>query len=1019
MVKQMKGISVRRTDFIALFMAVLIFISIFVPAVAVGNPIPTGDQYDKVVDEEGNTHVIYSQGGDIYYMNDIGNSTNLSFTRWNTYWNEPVRLTDTQMPAFHPRIEMSEGFIYGVWVQKYPGMDRFKHATSPIEEPEEWCLPTDVAEVPNDLIDYKYYLVVDEFNIMLFWGEDGYMSWTAKYRLSSEQVSEIEKIIDELDEEDKEFVITILDQIMVDDIVDLEKAHDLAKQLYDDIDAYNSDVEVVTEFRPATEEEIFLTNNHDNIMSSGGATYTPVNTDLGEDFTFSSHSSASSGFAKATSGSNVDSGVVGTLTSATIAGLAHATALQYVTFYVDTDEKMEIEITAHIDITEGAKDTGSAFSGTYAVKSFESKLKQNALTSPWEYSNVVSKIVDTVDPIVPAPVSEIWDAIELSKEIVDLISEEELGEIGYEKHVSTIKEEIQSSSHYTVGFGLKSKTSALSSLVILGWADSVTHGFVRSIDITQPANFILHDWSVSPSVINPGESVNILGQVKNVGGQTASDWIDLYVNDMDNYVYDEWVTLGPGESTTVTFEYDDTMETGVYDIKVSPYTYPDEWYGIFEVGAGPAVLELSDWSVSPGVINPGESVTISGQVENTGGQTGSDWVELYVNDMDNYVYDEWVMLGPGKSTAVTFVYSDTIETGIYDILVDLWYYDISWESQFEVVDDDNGEDDDDDDNGNGDAGCPYVSPWNGTGYMRDNNILIASEHQDGFVKDNYVLRNPMVPKEGYYSLKVEEFENAESFFDTFSLYTIDHEEEYKVGTTPEGGFLTYKDPKPPISAYDSQGNDVLEYVSEPDGNSLYMDEGSHMIVNYGETGNARWEHQKLVVRSYGFESVIEGPSNIYSHEDELRQELKTSLHVYLRIDGGEWTYVTVLHPRNHPSDMVVPLEDVLHEFVPGGIGELEVGILSTEKHHIEFIGLDDSVPTPVKVQEAVLVNAVLNGEEDVTDLLLEEDDMMISIVPGDEIILTFEIPDQNPSQIYGVRDYLFFSKGYYQFYEGG
>lgn len=918
MVKQMKGISVRRTDFIALFMAVLIFISIFVPAVAVGNPIPTGDQYDKVVDEEGNTHVIYSQGGDIYYMNDIGNSTNLSFTRWNTYWNEPVRLTDTQMPAFHPRIEMSEGFIYGVWVQKYPGMDRFKHATSPIEEPEEWCLPTDVAEVPNDLIDYKYYLVVDEFNIMLFWGEDGYMSWTAKYRLSSEQVSEIEKIIDELDEEDKEFVITILDQIMVDDIVDLEKAHDLAKQLYDDIDAYNSDVEVVTEFRPATEEEIFLTNNHDNIMSSGGATYTPVNTDLGEDFTFSSHSSASSGFAKATSGSNVDSGVVGTLTSATIAGLAHATALQYVTFYVDTDEKMEIEITAHIDITEGAKDTGSAFSGTYAVKSFESKLKENALTSPWEYSNVVSKIVDTVDPIVPAPVSEIWDAIELSKEIVDLISEEELGEIGYEKHVSTIKEEIQSSGHYTVGFGLKSKTSALSSLVILGWADSVTHGFVRSIDITQPANFILHDWSVSPSVINPGESVNILGQVKNVGGQTASDWIDLYVN-----------------------------------------------------------------------------------------------------DMDNYVYDEWVMLGPGKSTAVTFVYSDTIETGIYDILVDLWYYDISWESQFEVVDDDNGEDDDDDDNGNGDAGCPYVSPWNGTGYMRDNNILIASEHQDGFVKDNYVLRNPMVPKEGYYSLKVEEFENAESFFDTFSLYTIDHEEEYKVGTTPEGGFLTYKDPKPPISAYDSQGNDVLEYVSEPDGNSLYMDEGSHMIVNYGETGNARWEHQKLVVRSYGFESVIEGPSNIYSHEDELRQELKTSLHVYLRIDGGEWTYVTVLHPRNHPSDMVVPLEDVLHEFVPGGIGELEVGILSTEKHHIEFIGLDDSVPTPVKVQEAVLVNAVLNGEEDVTDLLLEEDDMMISIVPGDEIILTFEIPDQNPSQIYGVRDYLFFSKGYYQFYEGG
>ncbi len=318
------------------------------------------------------------------------------------------------------------------------------------------------------------------------------------------------------------------------------------------------------------------------------------------------------------------------------------------------------------------------------------------------------------------------------------------------------------------------------------------------------------------------------------------------------------------------------------------------------------------------------------------------------------------------------------------------------------------------------GGCPYVSVWNGTGYQHDNNILIASEHQEGVVDDNYILRNTMVPKDGFYSLKIEEFEFTEDFFDTFSLYTIDHREGYSVGTTPDGEYRTFKDPVPPESAYDCTGSDVLEYVSAPDGNSLFMEENTTIVLNYGDVGNALWEHQKLVVRSYGFESYTEpstqgadiGPMFLQPWDP-----VKTSLYISIRADGSDWTNVTVLHPRNHPSDMVIPLGDVLQQFVQGGIGELEVKIFSTQNHSVDFVGLDNSVPTPVKVQKAPMVSAMLNGAEDVTDILLEGNDEFVTIVPGEHIILTFEIPEQNPAPVFSVRDYMLYSKGYYVLYE--
>ena len=134
-----------------------------------------GRQEDQVIDEDGNTHKIYSQGGDIYYKNDIGSNINLPFIRWN----DPVRLTDTQMPAFHPRIEISDGFVYGTWIQKHPGEDRFNYAGSLLEDAEKWGSPIDVVEVPESLTGYKYEMEVVDGMVMLCWDGECELSWTA------------------------------------------------------------------------------------------------------------------------------------------------------------------------------------------------------------------------------------------------------------------------------------------------------------------------------------------------------------------------------------------------------------------------------------------------------------------------------------------------------------------------------------------------------------------------------------------------------------------------------------------------------------------------------------------------------------------------------------------------------------------------------------------------------------------------------------------------------------------------
>lgn len=138
------------------------------------------------------------------------------------------------------------------------------------------------------------------------------------------------------------------------------------------------------------------------------------------------------------------------------------------------------------------------------------------------------------------------------------------------------------------------------------------------------------------------------------------------------------------------------------------------------------------------------------------------------------------------------------------------------------------------------GGCPYVSPWNGTQYVLDNNILGASEVSNCTdVEDYYKLEQAIVPilenkHVSIYSLQISEFENEHSYLDQVKLLALTHSLDVNVAITPTGKYLTYKEPCSPVSCIDNYGMDRLQTVKDIDNNYYTGYPYDFLSLNFGE-----------------------------------------------------------------------------------------------------------------------------------------------------------------------------------------
>jgi len=290
-------------------------------------------------------------------------------------------------------------------------------------------------------------------------------------------------------------------------------------------------------------------------------------------------------------------------------------------------------------------------------------------------------------------------------------------------------------------------------------------------------------------------------------------------------------------------------------------------------------------------------------------------------------------------------------------------------------------------NGNG-GGCPFVSTWNGTHYVLDNNLLPASEASNGTdVVDYYKLQQPLVQDgNGTYSLMLNEFENEHGFFDCVQLGAVDHSSDVNVAVSPYGEILTYTEPSPVVSTIDDTHRNVKHLLAEIDGDYYEGHNGSYVTLNFGDELDVI-EGAKLVMRA------------------DFPEKEAWSVHVQVQDEDGNWNTVATVIPRVYWATEIVDLSG----YLPDPKGNLKVRLYFTDNHKIDFVGLDTSPQAALDIYEGQLFSAIHSTNGDVTASLLYSDDEYAELVPEQEMTLRFTLPPLTMEE----RSYLLVTEGHY------
>jgi hypothetical protein len=298
--------------------------------------------------------------------------------------------------------------------------------------------------------------------------------------------------------------------------------------------------------------------------------------------------------------------------------------------------------------------------------------------------------------------------------------------------------------------------------------------------------------------------------------------------------------------------------------------------------------------------------------------------------------------------------------------------------------------------GGGGGGCPYVYTWNGTRYVLDNNILPAAEMSNGAdVQDYYKLEQPLVPTYqgrtySQYSLQIREFEHEHDHIDQVKLLAVDHGSSVDVAVSPYGEILTYGNPAPAVSAVDDNGVDVLPQLSSVDENYYQGYNGSHVTLTFAPTDVS--SGVKLVIREDS--SPIGGPP--YA---------KCPVYVQVLNATQDWNTVATFYTRTYWATDIINMEG----YLPDPQGNLTVRLCFVSNNKIDYVGLDATPQASVETHEAHLISAFHSTQGNVKPLLMEDDQTYAELIPGEQIQLTFRLPNNQREE----RTFILYTEGHY------
>ncbi|MFU1782997.1 PKD domain-containing protein [Haloarcula japonica] len=189
----------------------------------------------------------------------------------------------------------------------------------------------------------------------------------------------------------------------------------------------------------------------------------------------------------------------------------------------------------------------------------------------------------------------------------------------------------------------------------------------------EPANFSISDLT-APTAVTQGDLLTVSANISNNGDQTSTQTVQFRVDtdangtlESDEVLASQTISLAAGETTEITFEDIDTDSLASGDYTHGVFTGNDSETATITISSPPEPANFSVATLTaPDKVTQGDSLTVSAEIANEGGQAGTQTVQLRVDtdangtlESDEALASKSVSLGTGETTEVTFENLDT------------------------------------------------------------------------------------------------------------------------------------------------------------------------------------------------------------------------------------------------------------------------------------------------------------------------------------------------------------------------
>ena len=312
--------------------------------------------------------------------------------------------------------------------------------------------------------------------------------------------------------------------------------------------------------------------------------------------------------------------------------------------------------------------------------------------------------------------------------------------------------------------------------------------------------------------------------------------------------------------------------------------------------------------------------------------------------------------------------------------------------------------------------CPFILVWNGQKLVLENNIIPKSEKFDSetMVDDLYRLENNPVPENGFYKIRISEFENERSIFKDFKLVKVNHPEDVKVGVLNDE-IVAYKDVKnaSSVKVCDKEvkglfensrgGGAQIEFELENKKRSLLVMKGALRSGErriekcdeiLAEKDNTLEQFTKSAVVAIGLLAAIKGDV-AYGYKIQS---------IYFHLPNQNNKQVEVMHPRERLSHKLIDLSDHISE----NQKDLQLKLKWTATHKLRPVGMAKRVKKESLEIEEISPEEVIHSKEgEIEAKEISENGVILN--PGESMTLNF--PQSKAGQ---KETFLLKSRGYYE-----